>query len=160
MPKSVNVILNSNNAVSGNTQQANYYIDWNAVLDRKKSYYMHFIYMGGPNTYDGAKLPTIYANFNTNNVIANGSGAQSSHMIGLLMPSVMTGGTKTYLQSLDNTNLPIYLEVPPNNNNFTISILDNSIIPLPWTDSNVGGAEPPGPYVLILRFTEVNDSEE
>ena len=160
MPKSVNVILNSLNSVSGNMQQANYYFDWGAVLDHKKAYYMHFVYLGEANTINGSKLATIYATFNTENYTANtGMGAPSTQMLGFLMPTVLAGSTSTsFLQSLDNTNLPIYMKTPPNNNNFTISIYDNEQSPALFLD-NATVPVVPGAYILILRFTEVNDSE-
>jgi len=160
MPKSVNVVLNSNNAIAGtDTRSLTYFIDWDAILDRKKKYHLHFVYMGGANTYTGTKLPTIYATFNTENYLPNITGTINTQMLGVLMPTVLAGASSTsFFQSLDNTNLPIFMNTPPNNNTFTISILDNQATPVGYLD-NAGTPNPPAPYVLILRFSEVEDSD-
>lgn len=156
MPKSVNVVLNSNNAIAGNTSQSTYFVDWNAILDRKKSYYLHFVYIGEVNHYDGSNLATVYATFNTENYQPTFNGTINTQMLGFLMPTLLQGGSNSFLQSLDNTNLPIYMETPPNNNTFNISILNNNNPPTPWVDSS-GAPAPPGAYILVLRFTEVED---
>lgn len=147
--KSINVVLNSNQATSGNTQQANYFVDWSAFLDPQKQYILHFVYMGEANNYTGSRLATISASFNTN-MYTNGTG--SSQILGVLMPTVLAGASSTsFLQSLDNTNLPILMQCPLNPN-FTISIYDNDATPALWLD-NAGAV--PGSYILVLRFTEV-----
>lgn len=158
MPKSVNVILNSNNAIAGaDTRSLTYFIDWNAILDRKKKYNLHFVYMGGVNTYTGTRLPTIYATFNTENYQPSINGTVNTQMLGLLMPTVLAGASSTsFFQSLDNTNVPIYMETPPNNNTFNINILDNQATPVGYLD-NAGTPVPPAPYILILRFSEVEE---
>jgi hypothetical protein len=147
--KSINVVLNSNNSLSGNTQQANYFVDWASMLDPSKQYYLHFVYMGEANNYTGSKLATISSSFVTNTYA---TGNRSSQILGVLMPTVLAGASSTsFLQSLDNTNLPILMQCPINNN-FQISIYDNESTPNLWTDN---AAALPGPYILILRFTEV-----
>ncbi len=154
MPKSVNIILNSNNALSGNTQESDYFVDWNALLDKRKKYWLKFVYLGGGNTFNGSKLATLYANFNTNNYT---TGTQNTQMLGVLMPSVLAGSI-SFLQSLDNTNVPILLDTPPNNNNFSISIYDNSATHALFLDNNASPAVP-APYVLVLKFTEYDEDD-
>lgn len=159
MPKSVNVILNSNNKVSGTTQSATYFVDWKSFLDPRKHYQLHFTYMGGLNTWSGAAghIPMVYADFNTSNIQPLNGNSANSHCIGYLMPTMIQGAATTvFFQSLDNTNLPVYMEGPPGNNTFTIRILDNDINPLPYTDT---AAAVPAEYVLILHFKEIYEEE-
>jgi hypothetical protein len=147
--KSINVVLNSNNSVSGTTQSSTFFVDWPSLLDPSKQYYLHFVYIGQANNYTGSKLATISASFVTNTYT---TGTRSSQILGLLMPTVLAGASSTsFLQSLDNTNVPILMQCPLNQT-FTVSIFDNQATPAPWTD-NLGAL--PGAYVLVLRFTEV-----
>lgn len=155
----VNVILNSNNKTSGTTQQAFYTVDWGTVLKNNTAYYLHFTYIGGNNSITGSRIATVYADFNTAN-IQNGAtsyGAQTSQMIGFVMPTVLVGSTNTsYLQALDNTNVPAYLENRPNNNNFCISIYDNNAPPVLFQDNATAN---PAPYILVLSFREVSEDD-
>ncbi len=158
MPKSVNVILNSVNSVSGNTQEENYFIDWRTILKPNKKYYLHFVYMGGMNHFSLTKIPILSVNFNTNNYTTSINSTSQSGVLGVLMNSLITNtgaGDEIYLQSLDNTNLPIYLENMPQSNNLTVYIKDNS--GNPYTDG-LGGL--PAEYVLILKFSEVEDEDD
>jgi hypothetical protein len=158
MSKSVSVILNSNNAISGNTQKAEYFIDWNSVLDKNKSYIMHYTYLGGQNTYTGSKLPCLYLSFNTNSYITSTTANTiRTQMIGFLKPIVLVGSEDScYLQAEDNTNLPLYVEAGSMSPNFSVSILTSDNPPLPYTDNTIGTPAPPAQYVLSLRFTEIN----
>jgi hypothetical protein len=155
MSKSVNVILNSRNSVSGNTQQENYFIDWRTILNPNKKYFLHFVYMGGANTYNGSKFPVLSVNFQTNNYISSFNSTSQSGVLGILMPTIIQGASNlVYFQSLDNTNLPIYLENMPANNNLTVFINDNE--GNPYLD-NAGVPAVPAEYVLILKFSEVDE---
>lgn len=160
MPKSINVILNSKNVVSGDAQFATYYFNWSSVLDLNKKYKMHWTYLGGQNTYTGTKLATVYLGINTNSYQAGSSnGAQSTLCIGFLKPVVLVGSSNTvYLQAEDNTNLPVYLESCPQNNQFTVGIYTNANPPVLWTD-NAGTPVKPTDYILTLRFTEIEDNQ-
>jgi hypothetical protein len=159
MSKSVSVILNSNNAISGNTQKSEYFIDWNSVLDKNKSYIMHFTYLGGQNTYTASKLPCLYLSFNTNSYITSTTANTiRTQMIGFLKPIVFGGSgggggseNSCYLQADYNTNLPLYVEAGSMSPNFSVSILTSANPPLPYTDT---ATLPPAQYVLSLRFTE------
>jgi hypothetical protein len=155
MSKSVSVILNSNNAVSGDTQKANYYMNWSAILDNKKSYTMHWTYLGGANVYNGSKLPCVYLSFNTNSYMANSNGAPSTLMVGFLKPIVLVGSTGTvYFTAEDNTNLPLYIEANSMSPNFSVSILNTANPPVPYTDNTSPTPINPASYVLSLRFIE------
>lgn len=159
MSKAVNVVLNSNTRMNGSTvQNAQYFIDWKSILNPRKKYNLHFVYNSTKSVnWDGAKIPTLYANFNTNTVAPAGGNTNTSQLLGILMPTTISHGANTsvFLQALDNTNLPIYLESMPGNNMLTVSILDNAIPPLPYADPDT-----PTPYVLILRFTEIEEEDD
>lgn len=155
--KIVNVILNSNNKTAGSTQEAHYTVDWGAILKKNTAYYLHFTYIGGNNSINGIRIATVYADFQTSNVQNNATsyGAQTSEMLGFVMPTVIAG-TTSYLQALDNTNVPAYLENRPMNNNFTISIYDNNVPAVLFKDTLNAN---PAPYILVLSFREATEDD-
>jgi len=61
----VNVVLNSNNAIAGSTNNnANYNIDWGAILKDNTPYRLHWNYVGQPNTLTNlSKLAVVQVNF-------------------------------------------------------------------------------------------------
>lgn len=159
MGKSVNVILNSYSCLSGDAQQATYFFNWSAVLDKSKKYLLHWTYLGGQNTYTGLanKLPMVFINFNSNSYLTTNSGASATQCIGFLKPIVLVGSSTTaYFQAEDNTNLPIYLESPPQSNTFTVTIRDAT--GALYTDNAATPAKPSN-YILTLRFTEVDEDD-
>lgn len=157
--KSINVILNSLNKVSGNTQSTTYYFDWSSVLDRTKKYKMHFTYLGGQNTYTGTKLAMVYLGINSNSYTAsNTNGASLTQCIGFLQPVVLVGSTNTcFLNAQDNTNLPVHFDSCPMSNQFTIEIRDNT--GALWTDNAVTPLIP-SDYILTLKFVEAEEMED
>lgn len=160
--KVVNVVLSSTNALSGNTQKANYFVNWGAILDDNKEYYLHFTYLGGTNTYLGTKLANLYVDFQTSNVTnnsSNGVGAYPTTLLGFLKPIVLVGASNyCYLQAEDNTNVPTYLQGRPTNNNFSVSIFDNASNPTLFLDNATTPAIP-APYMLVLSFREVSEDD-
>jgi hypothetical protein len=159
--KVVNVVLNSNQAVSGNTQSATYYMDWGAILKDNTPYYLHFTYIGGANTITGTKLATVYADFITSNKLNNSTqnGASSTQMLGFLkVQQFAPNNNSNYLSAEDNTNVPTYLAQRPNNNQFTISIYDNASPPVLFKDNAATPANP-APYLIILSFREVTKDD-
>ena len=152
MTKQINVILNSKSKTSGTTNEATYFINWKSILDPKKKYFLHWTYLGGSNTYTGTKLALVYLNFNSNTFTNN---TQTLQCIGFLKPIVLVGASNTvYLQAEDNTNLPVYLNSMPMNNNLVVSIYDNS--GTLWKD-NAATPVVPTDYILTLKFTEVDE---
>jgi hypothetical protein len=88
---------------------------------------------------------------------ANNTGSSYTQMIGFLKPIVLVGSTNTvYLQSEDNTNLPVFLNCPQSNI-FTVEIrdndgalyLDNATVPVI-----------PANYIMMLRFVEVEEEDD
>jgi len=170
MSKIVNVVLNSNNAITGSTtQSANYFMNWGAILEDNTPYYLHFTYIGGNNYITGANLATVYANFNTSNKFNTSStqSASSTTMLGFLKPIVLVGSTNTcYYQAEDNTNVPTYLSSRPQNNTFNISIFDNANPPVLYKDNTPTAVGPPATspqnpaaYIIVLSFRKVNEDD-
>lgn len=156
--KIVNVVLNSNNKASGANNQANYYIDWSSILKSNTPYYLHFTYIGQSNTITGAKIATVYADFITSNKLNSSTqnGASSTQFLGFLKVAQFSPTIATnYLHAEDNTNVLTYLESRPNNNNFTITILDNASPPALFLDQ-AGVPAVNANYILVLSFREVD----
>ena len=151
--KSFKVIFNSNNKVAGSTNtNANYYIDWSAILKDNQEYTMTWSYEGQENSFTAAtKIATVNINLYDNIFFANGTfinGAITSQNIGVLVQN--QGG----LYGDINFNTPIHFNSRPNNNNVNIQILNNDNPPIDWVDDaapQVG----PNNYILILTFSEI-----
>ena len=73
--KSFKVIFNSNYKVAGSTNtNANYYIDWSAILKDNQEYTMTWSYEGQANTFTAAtKIATVNINLYANIFMANGT---------------------------------------------------------------------------------------
>ena len=156
--KVINVILNSNNAISGSTNSnANYYVDWSAILKDNTHYQLHWCYVGQANTLTiNSKLAQIQVNFQmenyfnkTNNVV----GVPNSFTIGVLRSAYLNGTLNT-LYAGDNDNPPIYLSNRPLYNNFNVQVLTNDATPVAWVD-NAATPVVNGNYILTLSFTEL-----
>ena len=168
--KIVNVILNSNNAISGSTNSnANYFVDWSAILKLNTPYKLHFTYVGQSNVLTASsKLAQVQVNFlmenyfnKTNNVV----GVPTTFTIGVLR-SAFLNGTINSLYAGDNDNTKIYLPNRPLNNNFNVQILTNDATPVVWTDNKTlpgppitNDFQPPGAYILTLSFQEMESNE-
>lgn len=143
MNKSVNVLLNSRNAIpytitAGNNVNSfstinlnnlSYYVNLRNILKQDKKYHMHWTYIGGENvlssTTTNNSVVLVSLDFNTNSVVSTSGGALHSQLIGFLKPIVLVGSSGTcYLQAEDNTNLPIYLENAPGNAIINVRISD------------------------------------
>lgn len=158
--KIVNVVLNSNNKIVGGTNnQAQYYIDWGAILKNNKKYRLHFTYIGQSNTCTGTKIPCIYSDIQTSSNVTTGNGAMSTQFMGYLKIQQYAPNQNTnYLTAEDNTNVPLYLNNRPMNNLFTITIYDNASPPALFLDQ---AAIPvvPGNYIMVLSFQEIEEED-
>lgn len=158
----VNVILNSNNAISGSTNSnANYFVDWSAILKLNTPYKLHFTYVGQSNVLTAAsKLAQVQVNFlmeNYFNKTNNTIGVPKTFTIGVLR-SAYLNGTINNLYAGDNDNPPIYLENRPLNNNFNVSVLTNDATPVEWKD-NAATPVVNNNYILTLSFQEMGNDE-
>jgi hypothetical protein len=159
--KVVNVILNSNNALAGSTNNdARYTIDWSYILKEGTAYRINWTYVGQANTLTGAsKLAQVQINFNMEQYLNTSStlGAPISLTIGVLRSAYLNGALNV-LYSGTNDNEPIYLPYRPYQNTFNVKILTNDATPVAWTD-NAGVPIANAPYMLTLSFTEVDGDE-
>jgi len=156
--KIVNVVLNSNNKITGSVNnQAQYYVDWGAILQNNKKYKMHFTYMGQANTLTGTKIATVFSDIQTNSNVTTGNGAMSTQFMGYLKIQQYAPNINTnYLTAEDNTNVPLYLCNRPMNNLFTITINDNAATPVLFLDNAVVPVVNAA-YIMVLSFQEIED---
>ena len=159
--KVVNVVLNSNNALAGSTNNnANFNVDWGAILKDKTAYELHFTYVGQTNTITSAsKLAQVSLDFQTETYLNASStyGAPTTTHLGTLR-SFYLNGTTNYLFADDNNNPPVYLKNRPYNNTFNVRVLTNDATPVGWTD-NAGVPVVNGNYILTLSFHEINNMD-
>jgi hypothetical protein len=158
MGKITNVILNSNNAVSGSANSnLTYYIDWGGILKTGQKYKLHWSYVGMPNTFTSAThLAQVLVDFNTENYLnrTSSTGSPTTQCIGVLR-SFYLNQSLNYLHADDDNNPSTYLANRPMNNTFRVQILTNEAVPVPWLD-NAATRQPPAPYMLILSFEEID----
>lgn len=159
--KIVNVIINSNQKINGGTNNnAEYFIDWGAILKDRTAYKLHWTYVGQPNTLTASsKLAQVVVDFQTQNYLNNTSltGAPTTQTIGHLR-SFYLNGTINYLFADDGNNTPIYLSNRPYNNRFRVQVLTNDATPVAWTD-NAGTPVANNNYILTLSFQEIDAME-
>jgi len=155
--KVVNVLLNSNNALAGSTNNdATYNIDWGSILEPNKPYRLHFSYTGQPNTLTTAsKLAVVMIDFQMEQYLNSSStyGAPTTMTLGVLR-SFYLNGTTNYLFSDDSNNPSVYLKNRPGNNTFRVRVLTNDAVPVAWTD-NAGVPVANNNYILCLSFQEI-----
>ena len=159
--KVVNVIINSNNKVSGTNNNAVYFINWGSILKEKTPYRMHWTYVGQPNTLTiSSKLAQVTVDFQMEQYLNKTStyGAPTTQTIGCLR-SFYLNGTVNYLFSDDNNNPPIYLQNRPYNDTFNVQVLTNDNPPVAWTD-NAATPVVNNNYILTLSFEEMEVYEE
>jgi hypothetical protein len=161
MGKIVNVVLNSNNKVSGANNDAIFFVDWGSILKDRQPYYLHWSYASQPaNTITAAtKLAQVQVDFNTRSYLNRSStiGAPSTQYIGCLR-TFFVNGTINYLFADDNNNPPIYLDARPQNNTFRVQVLTNDATPVAWTD-NTAAPIANSNYILTLSFQECDEGD-
>lgn len=160
--KIVNVILNSNNALTGSTNSnATYNIDWDAILKQDKAYKLHWTYVSQSNTITAAtKVAQVQIDFQMEQYLGQSStyGAPKSLIIGCLR-TFYVNGTINYLFADDNNNPPIYLERRPYGNTFRVQVLTNDATPVEWKD-NAATPVVNGNYILSLSFQEMESGDD
>ena len=155
--KTVNVKFNSNFKLNGtanttvNNNNADYYIDWSAVLKNDGQHYsVIWTYVSQPQVNainNVTPIASVYTNIYGENYIASSIGANVTLNIGSLITS-----NSNSLYGDTNTNAPIFMYGRPNNNNVNIQIRTNENPPAFWQDQN---AAVNGSYILTLSFTEL-----
>jgi hypothetical protein len=157
--KIVNVVLNSNNKVSGANNDAVYSIDWSSILKDRTAYRLHWTYVGQSNVITAAsKIAQVQVNFVMEQYTGSGVGASSTFTIGALRTNYVNG-TINYLFADDNNNTPIYLANRPYGNTFTVQVLTNDSPPVLWKDNTAVTPVVNGNYILTLSFQEMGNEE-
>jgi hypothetical protein len=160
--KIVNVVINSNNAISGSVNNnATYNIDFGAILKPRTPYKLHWTYVGQPNVLTAlSKLAQVQINFNMEQYLNASSnlGAPVTQTLGMLRSAYLNGSINN-LYAGDNDNPPIYLNSRPQANNFNVRILTNDATPVLWTD-NTATPVVNGNYMLILSFQEMRNMDD
>ena len=161
--KIVNVVLNSNNALTGSTNNnATYNIDWSAILKPRQAYKMHWCYVGQSNVITAAsKIAQVQIDFQMEQYLGRSStfGAPISLTIGCLR-TFYVNGTINYLFADDNNNPPIYLKNRPGNNTFRVQVLTNDSPPVAWVDNTAVTPVANGNYILTLSFQEMDSGDD
>ncbi len=142
----VNVIFNSNYKTSGTNSNAQYYMDWSAILKSNRKYLVQWTYVSQTNTFTTPKIASVYINIYGENYSASTHGAPTSTNMGALFV-----GSALYATTNDNT--PILINDRPTNNNVNVQILTNDNPPVEWTD-NAPIPVGPNDYILTLTFSE------
>jgi len=162
MGKIVNVILNSNNALTGSTNNnASYNVDWGAILKPNKPYRLHWTYVGQSNTITAAsKIAQVQIDFQMEQYLNKSStfGEPKTMTIGCLR-TFYVNGTINYLFADDNNNPPIYLNTRPFGNTFRVQVLTNDATPVAWLD-NAAVPVANGNYILSLSFQEMESGDD
>lgn len=160
--KIVNVILNSNNALSGSTNDAaTYNIDWGAILKPRTPYRLHWCYVGQSNVITAAsKIAQVQVDFQMEQYLNQSStyGAPRSMAIGCLR-TFYVNGSINYLFADDYNNPPVYLETRPYGNTFKVHVLTNDATPVGWKD-NATTPVVNGNYMLSLSFQELDSNDD
>lgn len=162
MGKIVNVILNSNNALTGSTNNnASYNVDWGAILQPNKPYRLHWTYVGQSNTITAAsKIAQVQIDFQMEQYLNKSStfGAPTTMTIGCLR-TFYVNGTINYLFADDTNNPPVYLNTRPFGNTFRVQVLTNDATPVAWKD-NAATPVANGNYIMTLSFQEMESGDD
>ena len=148
--KTATINFNSNFELSGTNNNANYYIDWSAILDDNKKYILTWTYdaqQQATNAFTNlTKLASVNINIFANNYNASTYGAGITQTIGSLKPD------NNALYADTSVNMPLFLHSRPLDNNVNIQILTNDNPAVAWTDAL---AAVPNNYILTINFTEI-----
>lgn len=142
---------NKSNPLTAN--EVSYAVDWSILPDQR--YKVHMCYMGEVNNLDGTKVAAVFANFGTpTNVYypldsTTRAAAPSSQFVGFLEMYLL--GASSFLHAEDGTNSPIQINGRPQDETFTIRILDNAQPNALFTPAT-GNL---GDYILTMKFIPV-----
>lgn len=165
MGKIYTVVLNSsqgtNQTYYDNTGNATtdirnvgYFYDW-SLLPQNKRYKLDFNFISTSHTSTGSVCNIFCDMAQLNTMFGMNPSATSNSRLNYsyLGSARLTGiGVNTYLWANVNFNGTLYLERPPTNNNFTISLLNNDLNKTPYSSTTLFGG-----YTLCLTFEEIDD---
>lgn len=149
------IVLNSQQAYATAGTGANtktYNINWAAIMPDDCPYEVHWCFLSETTNIAYNTLPLVFIDFNGasnvysgSNLLANTSAPTSQYMG--FVKSYITGAN-AFFHAENMTNMPIYFNSRPNNNVFTVRILNNDNPPSPYVPTT--GVL--GEYLLILNF--------
>ena len=134
---SFNIVINSEDRVSGTTNDADYFFDWGQM---KECAYR--VYSGG-----SSDLSPIFVTDLINNNDLFTSRSSYTGFLGVMEDFYAGGVTDAF--AFRNQNSPIYLEARPNKNIFNIKKLDLTGSTFPTTHD----------YTIILKFVPVKKEQ-
>jgi hypothetical protein len=146
-----NVVLNSLNKESSSisTCNATYIFDWGVLPDKKFKMRYNFV----SSNIDATNIKIALLSLDLGQTMYKNSSlkvqGQNTLNVGVLIPYNVT--SKSYLYADRNTNQPITMN-RPRNNQFRVEITTNDVVPISWSDST---SAIPLSYVLILSFEEI-----
>ena len=154
----ITVQFNSNYKRAGDTDgDANYYIDWSAILKDNQPYLLNYSFFAQRNFFvTPTKIASLYINIYGENYIASGITGNRANPTNLLCSlDVINLGANTgnfFVNS--NTKNQIFLNSRPTNNNVNIKVLNNDAIPIIWSEAG-SPATQISDYILTLTFSEI-----
>ena len=161
MSEIFNIYLNSTQKISGNNNDAIYFIDWSSVLPHGKYKCSFCFTMTGSNVSLNAanfenRPALLYFNPGCNsNFLYNSTSRRlnCTHIVGMLnfIPIATSALGKGYLYSDKNTNQPFYFNNAIFNNtiNIKLLLLDGTTL---WTDT---AASQPVDYIICFSFEKI-----
>ena len=167
MPKSYNIVVNSNFCTSGTSANANsdknYYIDWSAVMP-KGEYELTFSFLcKASDTLNVlGNLPLVYVDFLTQahiNAPQPGFQATASTFLGILFPTILHQATDSAtLRAEQTSNSPIFLVNRPWNKEFRVQVVNGANPPVAWVDDAVVPQTLPS-YIMNLHFKLIKKAD-
>lgn len=131
-----------------------YFYDW-SLLPQDKKYKLNFNFITVGHTSTGANVCNIYCDMTQLNTrFAQGLYSTSNTRLNysyLGSARLTLIGTNSYLWADSNFNGTLYLDRPPTNNNFMISLINNDVNKTPYSSTTLFGG-----YTLTLSFEEIN----
>jgi len=155
----VQVLVRYAQKVSGSSNDAYFYIDWNRILKPNTKYKVSFVYntegynISNVSTNQKSSPALLYANLNQDSWdVSSTNNANSAQLLGQLEWQVLQSGSPYtgFLRSDSKSNNSIYINSIPNPN-LNIKIYDYSLVL--WTD-DTGTPAKPADWSIILNFEE------
>jgi|TARA_R100000084_G_C4627585_1_gene136586 hypothetical protein len=142
---SFNIVINSEDRVSGTTNDANYFFDWGQL--KECAYRVYFQGITEASTGGSSDLSPIFVTDLINNNDLYTSRSSYTGFLGVMEDFYAAAVTDAF--SFRSQNSPIYLEARPNKNIFNIKKLDLSGSSFPTSHD----------YIIILKFVPVKKQQ-
>lgn len=150
MGKIYNIVLNSAyGTVSGDIRTLNFYHDWSKLEEGK--YKLTFTFLSAVFTTTNTSVCNIYTDLCQTNTFFAGNPNSTQYpnlnyqYLGIVRP--MGSGVNAYIYAPNNFNGEIYLNQRPQQNLFTIYLLNNDTSKSLYSSTTL-----PNSYSLVLNF--------